>query len=230
MNAKKAKPIIFFDFDSTIVKIESLDHALSLSLAQHPQRNHLEQQIAKITNAAMNGEIDLQQSLEQRLKLSKLTRSHIRSTAAFLTRQFTTGMVQLVHGLIQQGHEVHIISGGFERLIAPCLAVLGIEKQRCHANRFIWQQHYVVGVNTDNPLTTSHGKSTVINTITAVQPDRRPTVLIGDGSNDLTVYQDQACDIFIGFGANCIRPIVEDQAPYYAQSTAQLSKLLPNLI
>ena len=48
---------LIFDFDSTIIKIETIDLISSISLNLHPQKNDIVNNIQKITNQAMEGKI-----------------------------------------------------------------------------------------------------------------------------------------------------------------------------
>ena len=64
---------LIFDFDSTIIKIETIDLISSISLNLHPQKNDIVNDIQKITNQAMEGKISFDKALNMRIKIrSKL--------------------------------------------------------------------------------------------------------------------------------------------------------------
>ncbi len=218
---------LFFDFDSTVCRLESLDQALFEALKDHPNKNQLGSQINHITDSAMSGEMDLCESILARLELVPLSKNHIDATARKLAAELTPGIDGLIQGLRQDGHGIHIISGGFDDFIEPSSTQLGLPKSHTHANQFIFDGDQVKGINTDNPLTRSDGKSEVI---AALANPVQPTVMIGDGYNDLKVYLQGGCDYFIGFGANVRRASIEKQSPFYAGSVEALQTLLNTLL
>ena len=55
---------LIFDFDSTIIKIETIDLISSISLNLHPQKNDIVNNIQKITNQAMEGKMPLEKKLK----------------------------------------------------------------------------------------------------------------------------------------------------------------------
>ncbi|MFT5258684.1 MAG: HAD superfamily phosphoserine phosphatase-like hydrolase [Saprospiraceae bacterium] len=218
---------LFFDFDSTVCRLESLDQALFDALKNHPGKSQLEAQINGITDSAMSGEIDLCESILARLELIPLTKSQIDVTAKNLASKLTLGIDKLIQELLTDGHNVHLISGGFDDFIAPSSAQLGLPSTHFHANQFVFEGEQVVGINTANSLTRSDGKAEVIALV--ANPDY-PIIMIGDGYNDLKVYLQDACDHFIGFGGNVRRANIERQSPLYANSVAALRTLLDTLL
>src|SRR3989338_10206993 len=74
-------PTFFFDFDSTLVSIESLDELIALSIRENHEPDEagkILEEIRKITDMGMNGEIDFPESLSRRLKKAPVNRSHIK--------------------------------------------------------------------------------------------------------------------------------------------------------
>ena len=55
---------LIFDFDSTIIKIETIDLISSISLNLHPQKNDIVNNIQKITNQAMEGKMPSEKKLK----------------------------------------------------------------------------------------------------------------------------------------------------------------------
>ena len=94
---------LFFDFDSTLCQLESLDQALLYALENHPNQTYLAAQIGAITDLAMSGAIDLEQSINKRLKLLPLSTKAIKVTAQRLSKKLTAGMAELITQLHSRG-------------------------------------------------------------------------------------------------------------------------------
>ena len=69
---------LIFDFDSTIIKIETIDLISSISLNLHPQKNNIVNNIQKITNQAMEGKISFDKALNMRIKMIQANKDHIK--------------------------------------------------------------------------------------------------------------------------------------------------------
>ncbi|HPI55466.1 MAG TPA: phosphoserine phosphatase, partial [Chitinophagaceae bacterium] len=61
---------LILDFDSTIVQTETLDELALLCLQNHPQAGDIKFSIHTLTQQAMNGELDFETALQQRISLS----------------------------------------------------------------------------------------------------------------------------------------------------------------
>ena len=69
---------LFIDFDSTFVKIETIDELAKLTLQNDPDKDSKIDLISGITNQTMSGEIDFPTALERRLKILSLTSTSIK--------------------------------------------------------------------------------------------------------------------------------------------------------
>ena len=65
------------DFDSTFIKIESLDELFRVS---NPLDNNLVEKINKITSDGMDGKLSFTQSLSNRIELLNTNKDHIEET------------------------------------------------------------------------------------------------------------------------------------------------------
>ncbi len=214
---------IFFDFDSTMVEIETLDVLLS----QHMTDSALKKHIAHITKQGMAGEISLFQSLTQRLKVAKIHQSDIEAFANSLPQYITAGLKPLIEKWQQQGHTIHILSGGFKDYMHPTAVQLNIEKSHIHANKLLFEdQGYISGLDEKNPLCQNHGKGKVIEALSLCNQ----AIMIGDGVTDLEVYLDGKCAAFIGFGLHAKRENVQQQSPTFVTDIAQFEKAVEQKI
>lgn len=199
-----------FDFDSTVVTRESFDELLKAALEGHPHKSELEQQIVAITDAGMNGEIDLSESLKRRLTVATIKNSHIDAVRALLLDSITSGMPEIFGLLGERNQPVFIISGGFTELILPVAAKLGLSPESCFANQFLKDGDTVTGIDFTNPLAKSTGKAEIIGQIKA--QTGLPVIIIGDGMSDAISYLNGIADEFWGFFQNVDRPKVREKA------------------
>ena len=69
---------LFIDFDSTFVKVETIDEIARITLQDNPNKNHIVKKISDITNQAMSGQMDFPTALEQRLQILSITDKTIK--------------------------------------------------------------------------------------------------------------------------------------------------------
>ena len=219
--------LIAFDVDSTLLRVESLDTALEAAFAGLPDPAAARKQLHEITNAGMSGRMALRDSLEARLKLAGLDKAGVDTIAQTLRQRITPGMSPLIRKLRERGDALHAVSGGFADLIEPVLEDLGFKQGDIHANRFVWDEARVVGLDIDCPLSRNGGKAEVLDKIAATA---RETIVVGDGMTDFEAFENGAADRFIGFGAIAKRDVVIAACEYsgadYVRSVADLAKAL----
>jgi phosphoserine phosphatase len=105
---RRAKRLVVFDVDSTLIQGEVIE-----MLAAHAD---CEDEVREITEAAMRGEIDFSQSLEQRVAcLAGLPESVLDDVADSLT--LMPGARTTVRTLKRLGFRCGVVSGGFTRII-----------------------------------------------------------------------------------------------------------------
>ncbi len=219
--------LIAFDVDSTLLRVESLDTALEAAFSALPDPAAARKQLHEITNAGMSGRMALRDSLEARLKLAGLDRSGVEAIAQTLRQRITPGMSPLVKRLRERGDALHAVSGGFADLIEPVLVDLGFQQGDIHANRFVWDEARVVGLDIDCPLSRNGGKAEILDRIAVTASE---TIVVGDGMTDFEAFENGAADRFIGFGAIAKRDVVIAACEYsgadYVRTVADLAKAL----
>lgn len=219
------KKNFIFDFDSTVITLESLDYVLEKSLEVRPDKGLIIEQIEAITNLGMTGEINLEKSLKTRFELAQPTVELFEKAGQDFVEYITPGISTLIQALHQSGHGVFIVSGGFLPLVKPVAQHLGIKFEHCFANEPVTKGGHVVDFNRQNPLCRSGGKTKVVQQI----KDRFPagkTIGIGDGYTDLEPWLAGVEDDFIGFGINVIRPSVQAKAPRFFTDINELNQFL----
>jgi phosphoserine phosphatase len=169
-----ATKLVVMDVDSTLIQQEVIELLGAKAGVQS--------EIAKITEAAMRGELDFEASLRARVALLKgLPASVLVDVQSEIT--LTPGARTLVRTLKKLGHHIALVSGGFEPVIAPLANELGIDHMR--ANNLEIVDGKLTGALT-GPIIDRAGKATALREFAAehnVGLDQ--TIAIGDGANDL---------------------------------------------
>ena len=169
-----ATKLVVMDVDSTLIKQEVIELLGAKAGVQG--------EIAKITEAAMKGELDFEASLRARVALLKgLPAQVIVDVQSEIT--LTPGARTLVRTLKKLGHHIALVSGGFEPVIAPLASELGIDHIR--ANNLEIADGKLTG-SLIGPIIDRAGKATALREFAAEHNvDLEQTIAIGDGANDL---------------------------------------------
>ena len=169
-----AKKLVVMDVDSTLIQQEVIELLGA--------KAGVEDEIAKITEAAMRGELDFEASLRARVALLKgLPQSVLTDVQSEIT--LTPGARTLVRTLNKLGHHIALVSGGFEPVIAPLVAELGIDHMR--ANNLEIADGVLTGALI-GPIVDRAGKADALKEFAASHNiDLEQTIAIGDGANDL---------------------------------------------
>jgi D-3-phosphoglycerate dehydrogenase len=191
-----ATPNFVFDFDSTLVRIETLEALADIALAGEPNADAVRAEIAKLTDQAMGGEIDFGTALRRRLALLPLTRDHVQALAERILDEGTWSVRRNLRFFQENADRITIISGGFREIIAPVAERLGVTPDRVLCNDLVYDaEGRVTGVDDENPLSYDNGKPRVIDGLGLA----RPIVMVGDGWNDAEVKLAGAADRFYAF-------------------------------
>jgi len=152
----------------------------------------------------MRGELDFAQSLAARVAtLEGLPVSVLAEVSAQL--ELSLGARELVSTLQAEGWHIALVSGGFEEIVAPLAASLGITLFR--ANRLEVADGVLTG-RTTGPVIDRAAKADALREFAgSVGAALADTVAIGDGANDLDMLD--AAGLGIAFNA---KPLVQQAA------------------
>jgi phosphoserine phosphatase len=154
----------------------------------------IKDKIAAITARAMNGVVDFEAALRERVALLKgLPESALHETAAKMT--FTPGGRELLIALKKSGAHCVLVSGGFTFFTAKVAAALGFQAN--HGNTLVVENGALTGTVGDPILDKTFKKTCLENTAKHLGIDITQTVAIGDGANDLPMLQ--AAGLGVGF-------------------------------
>lgn len=199
------------DFDSTLVAAETLDVLAEISLADAPDRAERVAAVSTLTEQAMDGALSFAEALRRRLALLQARREHLPLLIGRLRASLTPSALRCAAFLAHP--DVLVISGGFEDVIAPVLADLGVTPDRIHANRLAFAEDgRITGVDPASPLAHDGGK------IVAARSLGDEVVMVGDGWTDLEVWTAGAAARFYAFTEVVARPAVLARAELTAAS------------
>ena len=191
-----AKKLVQLDVDSTLITQEVIELLAA--------KAGVGEEVKRITESAMRGEIDFEQSLRARVHLLKgVPDSVIAEVQAEIV--LTPGARTLIETLQRLGHTVSVVSGGFIQVIAPLIAELGITHFR--ANTLGINNGILTG-EVEGPVIDRAAKATALCEFAKLESiSMAQTVAIGDGANDLDMIA--AAGLGIAFNA---KPVVKAAA------------------
>nr|EHZ7941783.1 phosphoserine phosphatase SerB [Acinetobacter baumannii] len=171
---RRNRRLVCFDMDSTLIEQEVIDElALEAGVGE---------QVAEITERAMQGELDFQQSFRARVALLKgLDASVLPKIAERLT--ITEGAERLISTLKALGYKTAILSGGFQYFAEYLQAKLGIDE--VHANVLDVQDGVVTG-EVKGVIVDGARKAELLRELAnKLGVSLEQAMAVGDGANDL---------------------------------------------
>ena len=200
--SRRTKRLIVFDVDSTLVQGEVIEMLATRAGAGDA--------VAAITEAAMRGELDFAESLDQRVAtLAGLPATVLNDVAAEL--QLTPGARTTVRTLKRLGYHCGVVSGGFRQVIAPLAAELKLDFVA--ANELEVIDGTLTGRVT-GPVIDRAGKADALRAFAAgVGVPIDQTVAVGDGANDIDMLA--AAGLGVAFNAKpALREVADASLSY----------------
>lgn len=195
--------IICFDCDSTLSKIEGIDELA--------RREGLGAEMARLTNAAMNGEVKLEAVYGQRLSAIRPNKQSIDWLAEAYITERVDGVEEVFAELLALGKSVHIVSGGLRQAILPLARYLGLPETQVHAvDVYFNKDGSYQDFDENSPLARNGGKAEICRQL--LKPNSK-LVMVGDGNTDMEAKQAGA--YVVGFGGVVDRAIVRELADVY---------------
>ena len=201
---RRSRRLVCFDMDSTLIRTEVIDE-LADRAGKGPE-------IRAITEAAMRGEIDFQESFKQRVALLKgLDASVMKEIAENLP--ITEGLERLMTVLKRSGYKTAILSGGF--------TYFGDYLRNRFGFDYVYANELEIGP--DGKLTGRYvgdivdgqRKKELLKLIAQVENiNIMQTIAVGDGANDLPMLS--AAGLGIAFHA---KPKVKAEASQSISTT-----------
>ncbi|KWX65649.1 phosphoserine phosphatase SerB [Mycobacterium sp. NAZ190054] len=186
--ARRAKRLIVFDVDSTLIQGEVIE-----MLAAHAGA---EAAVAEVTEAAMRGELDFAESLHRRVAtLAGLPASVLDDVAEQI--ELTPGARTTIRTLRRLGYYCGIVSGGFRQVIEPLAHELMMDFVAANELEIVDGKltGRVVGAVVDRP-----GKAKALRDFAQqAGVTMEQTVAVGDGANDIDMLS--AAGLGVAFNA-----------------------------
>ncbi|QPC88162.1 phosphoserine phosphatase SerB [Mesorhizobium sp. NBSH29] len=173
--ATRRKKILIADMDSTMIEQECIDE-----LADEVG---IKGEVAEITRRSMNGEIEFEPALRQRVALLKGLDATVVSRILATRIKLRSGGRELVGTMRKHGAWTALVSGGFDVFAAPIAAMLGFDENR--ANHLVEANGRFEGSVTE-PILDRVAKATALHAIAADHGlNVGDAIAVGDGANDL---------------------------------------------
>jgi phosphoserine phosphatase len=188
--------MVVFDMDSTLIQNEVIDEfARELGVFS---------EVSKITERAMRGELDFDESLKLRCeKLKGLTLQQIEAVGQRI--QLTPGAEELIQVLRKLGYKTAVISGGFSIVADRLREKLGIDFS--YANQLELSQGMATG-KVLPPIVNAQRKADLLEVIAMKEGIVRDQIIaVGDGANDLLMLE--RAGLGVAFNA---KPVVQAKA------------------
>lgn len=170
---RKNKRLIFFDMDSTLVDMEIID--------EMARRAGVYREVSRITEKAMRGDFDFEESLIQRVALIKgLAVSELTEIRSNM--RLSQGVEELTTTLKWLGYKLGVITGGFDFFSDYLKEKLGFDF--AFANKLEIKNGVLTG-RIVGPIIDAAQKARIVNQTSCDQGillDQ--TVVVGDGAND----------------------------------------------
>jgi phosphoserine phosphatase len=206
---RRNRRLVAFDMDSTLIESEVIDE-LAREAGVHDQ-------VATITERAMRGELDFNESFRQRVALLKgLDASALERVRERL--KLTEGAERLITTLKALGYRTAILSGGFTWFGSHLQSTLGID--HVHANELEIENGKVTG-RVVGQIVNGQRKAELLRELAAQEGiSLEQVIAVGDGANDLPMLG--IAGLGIAFRA---KPLVKESAEQ-AISTLGLDGIL----
>ncbi len=189
--------LVAMDMDSTLITIECIDEIADMQ--------GLKAQVSEITEAAMRGELEFQESLLRRVALLKGLDASALERVYEERLKLSPGAEQMLSAVQQAGLKTLLVSGGFTFFTDRIKQRLNLDFT--HANQLEIIDGKLTGKVIGTIVDAEEKKRTVERVCAELNISPSEAIVMGDGANDLKMMSISG--LSVAFRA---KPIVRQQA------------------
>lgn len=200
----REKRLLISDMDSTMIDQECIDE-----LAAFVGRK---EEVAAITERAMNGELDFKAALRERVALLAGLPESVLQEVYDHHITLMQGARTLVGTMKARGAHCLLVSGGFRFFTGRVAAALGFDAEEANTLRVA---HGMLTGEVAEPILDKESKRTSLHRAARErQLELSETLAVGDGANDLPMLLDAGLGV-----AYHAKPVVQQQARHAINHT-----------
>lgn len=200
-----------FDFDSTLTRVEALDVLAEMTLEGKSNKDAVIEEIQKITNLGIDGDISFTESLERRIKLLNAHKDDLEALVSELRQKISKSIESNKEFFKKFSDDIYVISCGFKEFIDPIVQEYNIPADRVYANTFEFDEAgNIVGFDENNPLSQHNGKIECLKQMNL----EGEVQVIGDGYSDYVMREAGIADKFFAYTENVHREKAANNADY----------------
>ncbi len=171
----RRKKILIADMDSTMIGQECIDE-LAAEVG-------LKDKVSEITARAMNGQIEFEPALRERVGLLKGLPVEVIAQVIENRITLTPGGRELVATMRANGHYTALVSGGFTSFTSVVAEMIGFDENRAN---ILESENGVLSGTVREPILGKQAKVDALEDMAArLNLDPADAIAVGDGANDL---------------------------------------------
>ncbi|WP_211440900.1 phosphoserine phosphatase SerB [Collimonas humicola] len=205
--------LLAMDMDSTLITIECIDEIADMQ--------GLKPQVAAITEAAMRGELEFNESLTRRVALLKGLEASALQRVYDERLQLSPGAQAMLAAVKAAGIKTLLVSGGFTFFTDRMKDALGLDY--AHSNVLEIVDGKLTGKVVGGIVNAEEKKNTVARVCAELNIAASQAIVMGDGANDLAMMS--IAGLSVAFRA---KPVVREKASV-ALNFVGLDGILPIL-
>ncbi len=175
----RRKRLLIADMDSTMIRQECVDELAAEA--------GFGERVAAITARAMNGEIDFEPAMRERVALLRGLPLSVVDKVLRERIELTPGGRVAIATMKANGAHTALVSGGFTHFTVPIAAMLGFDENR--ANVLLEEDGALTGTIVEPVLGRQSKVDTLNRLIGELGLSLAETMAVGDGANDLGMLQ-----------------------------------------
>lgn len=208
--AHRQKKLLIADMDSTIITVECINELADFA--------GFKDQVAEITERAMNGELEFESALRERVALLKGTPVSVLEEVFKDRINLTPGARTLVQTMKANGATTALISGGFTFFTERVAAACGFDT---HQGNALLEDAGTLSGEVGDPIL---GREAKLAALRQLRGDKNlmveETLAVGDGANDLAMINEAG--LGVAFHAKPIIASAAEVGVHYTDLTSLL--------